>query len=153
MIECVTEGFGLCGQFVWRHKPFSPEETLFFCRETMADDGSETESGLMSNGTIYTLSFTPSWSLTSVRNFPSDNTSKLMITFFYVCTFSIMSAENVRLAIRRDIELAFVKKAKIEFKGDRSEVRILVSTTTIKFSVFLLRWICLIQRKKTRTFK
>lgn len=33
--------------------------------------------------------------------------------------------KNVQLAIRRDIELSFVKKAKIEFKGDRSEVRIL----------------------------
>ncbi|XP_078365428.1 uncharacterized protein LOC144649735 isoform X2 [Oculina patagonica] len=33
--------------------------------------------------------------------------------------------ENVQLAIRRNIELAFVKKAKVEFKGDRSEARIL----------------------------
>lgn len=33
--------------------------------------------------------------------------------------------ENVQLAIRRNIELAFIKKAKIEFKGDRSESRIL----------------------------
>lgn len=38
-----------------------------------------------------------------------------------------MSTENVQLAIRRNIELAFVKKAKVEFKGDRSEARILVS--------------------------
>ena len=42
--------------------------------------------------------------------------------------YAIMSTENVQLAIRRNIELAFVKKAKIEFKGDRSEARILVST-------------------------
>jgi len=41
----------------------------------------------------------------------------------------IMSTENVQFAIRRNIELAFVKKAKIEFKGDRSEARILVSTS------------------------
>lgn len=33
----------------------------------------------------------------------------------------------MQLAIRRNIELAFVKKAKVEFKGDRSETRILVS--------------------------
>ena len=33
----------------------------------------------------------------------------------------------MQLAIRRNIELAFVKKAKVEFKGDRSEARILVS--------------------------
>lgn len=42
--------------------------------------------------------------------------------------YAIMSTENVQVAIRRNIELAFVKKAKIEFKGDRSEARILVST-------------------------
>ena len=42
-----------------------------------------------------------------------------------------MSAENVQLAIRRNIELAFIKKAKIEFKGDRSESRILVSTIAL----------------------
>lgn len=34
----------------------------------------------------------------------------------------------MQLAIRRNIELAFVKKAKVEFKGDRSEARILVSS-------------------------
>ena len=44
-----------------------------------------------------------------------------------------MSTENVRLAIRRNIELAFVKKAKIEFKGDRSEGRILVSAYNVVF--------------------
>lgn len=33
--------------------------------------------------------------------------------------------ENVQLAIRRNIELAFIKKGTIEFKGDRSEARIL----------------------------
>lgn len=38
-----------------------------------------------------------------------------------------MSTENVQLAIRRNIELAFIKKGTIEFKGDRSEARILVS--------------------------
>lgn len=42
-----------------------------------------------------------------------------------------MAAEHVQLAIRRNIELAFVKKAKIEFKGDRSEARILVSRNLV----------------------
>lgn len=61
---------------------------------------------------------------------------------FYTCRFVIMSAENVQLAIRRNIELAFVKKAKIEFKGDRAEARILVSTCCptmlcLKFSTFV----------------
>lgn len=41
-----------------------------------------------------------------------------------------MFTENVQSAIRRNIELAFVKKAKVEFKGDRSEARILVSKFT-----------------------
>jgi len=50
-----------------------------------------------------------------------------------------MSAENVQLAIRRDIELSFVKKAKIEFKGDRSEVRILVSTMVLWLYLLIFR--------------
>lgn len=57
---------------------------------------------------------------------------------FYTCRFVIMSAENVQLAIGRNIELAFVKKAKIEFKGDRAEARILVSTYVV-FKIFDLR--------------
>ena len=53
--------------------------------------------------------------------------------------YAIMSTENVQVAIRRNIELAFVKKAKIEFKGDRSEARILVSTIPlIEFCVRFL---------------
>ena len=43
----------------------------------------------------------------------------------------ITSLENVQSAIRRNIELSFIKKAKIEFKGDRSEGRILVSTHSV----------------------
>ena len=43
-----------------------------------------------------------------------------------------MSTENVQLAIRRNIDLAFVKKAKVEFKGDRSEARILVSKLLVQ---------------------
>jgi len=42
----------------------------------------------------------------------------------------------VQLAIRRNIELAFVKKAKVEFKGDRSEARILVSACIGTICVF-----------------
>lgn len=83
MIECVTERVSVYVVGSCEGISLSPwKKHFFFSREAMADDSSETESGLLSNGTIYTLSFTPS-SLTSVRNFSSDNTSKLMITTFF----------------------------------------------------------------------
>lgn len=37
------------------------------------------------------------------------------------------STESVKTAIGKDIELEFVKKVKLEYKGERIETRVLVS--------------------------